>query len=437
MIGMWSFAPWRICGHIVLFGLLALTLQGLGPFRLNVDVVNYVGFAEMIAAGDALDIVSGSSLLPTGYPFVLFLLGEAGLATPFVFVLLNVISIAGALVLFCLIASERVGDRNLVVCGIACLSVLSFITVKHSLLAISDPFYMLLSFAALALAERPRDRHRHRQLIVFLAAGLCLGAAIWVRSIGIALIPALLLAWLAAGSSIDLGRLVRGRLFRIAALPILAAVIFLLWLLRDMTSYDDVILALIHRRIDDSSVTDFLLTHAGWKLSELSEILLNLPASRIPSSVQPLFLIGGALLTLLVARGLWLHRARFGPVEFYLLAYAVTVLLWNHRDARYWFPVLPLLLLYLWIALEDLGKNRVIRGASLTWCGMFAMAGLAAHVYSASQSLAGKDFGHVYGDGTLRQLYLAAYAGAPEDGFPQEHIRMLDMLRRYDPLVHD
>lgn len=422
---------------LVLIGLLALALQGFGPFRLNVDVVNYVGFAEIIAAGNALDVVTGPSLLPTGYSFVLYLLAEAGIATPFVFVLLNVLSVAGALGLFGLVAGARLGQHGIAVCGIACIAVLSFVTVKHSLLAISDPLYMLLSFAVLALAERHRDRRHGRRFPVILAAILCLGAAVWVRTIGIALIPALAVAWLAAGGSVDLGRLVRSRMFLIGALPVLVAAILMLWLLRDMTSYDDVIAGLIQHRIGDSSVAGFLLSHAGWKLTELSEILLNLPASRVPASVRPLFLVGGGMLALLVARGLWLRRSRFGPAEVYLLAYAGMVLLWNHRDARYWFPVLPLLLLYLWIAIEGVTANRLFRIAALAWCGTFVIVGLAAHIHSASQSLAGRDFGNVYGDGTLRQLYRAAYAGASEDGLPPEHLRMLGMLRRYDPLARD
>ena len=422
---------------LVLFTiLLALwhLIQGWSPLRLNEDVVHLLRVAGAVADGAGYVYQGAPTYYPHGYPALIAAFDRAGLGVSWVIFGVNYVFAGFGLWAVYRIARGPYRLQGWIGTLVVALTLLSYVFVKHVPLPMSDvPFFGLstLSIYFLALANSYPDSRRWLPLV----AGTALAAlAIWFRTVGIALAPAVLWAAFSENSPLTspLKRIARHRLgavtLGIAALVgVVAAVLVIV---RTQAKY-------LHEL-----ATYFDALNRGEWLETLYEraqifggLFLNLPGSQLPSSLETLLAVAGVVALGVVGYGLWLRRRHFSAVDVYMLTYLGVVTVWPAGDARFFLPVLPLLLLWGIGAVRHVIASR----ASRIWTVIlavyllgFSFAGMAALAYSTSLTFAGDTFPARYGSGYFESEYRIAFEG-PYPQAASEHISALEVLVRYEP----
>lgn len=257
------------------------------------------------------------------------------------------------------------------------------------------PFFGV-SLAALALF--PDGRPIHRATLV-MAIVLTI-AAIALRPIGIALVPALLWALRRPGpnavSSTPRSR-VRSLVVIGAAAAILTATAvyttttphFTKWLGRWMTGEAGGLGTILARR-----------------LLEMGQLALNLPESVGPRPTV-LMAVGAASLAVVLAGAAARVRSPV-PADVYFAVHTAILLVWQPTDPRFLLPVVPLMAAYAVPSLRRL--PRFAAGAHVL---LYVAFGFAALAYSTRISLAGERFPEAYSlHPGIRATYRAAWGGA-------------------------
>jgi hypothetical protein len=166
-----------------------------------------------------------------------------------------------------------------------------------------------------------------------------------------------------------------------------------------------------------------------YRLTELGELLANMPLSKLPTVVHFVMPSFGVVLLLLTLLGLATKGKRSGPTEVFLIGYLVILFAWPYYDARFWLPVIPLLVAYSVLAIDRLRLPRVL---VRTYCAVFTLLGFISIVYTTQISFAGSKFPDRYGDGNLRPTYCAAFRSCRDGGEPNKaDPKVLRLLQEY------
>ncbi len=181
-------------------------------------------------------------------------------------------------------------------------------------------------------------------------------------------------------------------------------------------------------------IAGVIAQNVAWRLREFGEITLNMPQSKAPNSTGAVFSIVGAVVLTVFMWGLWSRKKAVGSTEVYLATYMAILFVWPFYDARFWLPVIPLLIGFVWIGGVHAHKlwSAFQKCSTPILCVQlmcFLILATVALVYSTRITFAGRRFPERYGDGTLLDTYRAAY-GQPHD---QEKVDQdaLRLLKRY------
>jgi hypothetical protein len=289
---------------------------------------------------------------------------------------------------------------------------LNWVIIKHTALPLTDiPFFGAAMFA-LMLSERGRAAASDRAAATYFAcAWLVALAAIGIRRPGLALLPAL--TWAIAIRPGWLKRYVSFNIWRKIAMNIAllaAAILTLAWIARVSTLRD---YATPHALME---VFDLLHSATIYFLTEIGEVILNIPIAKLPLSILPLIPIVGFVGLLLAVYGASLSK-QLGTIEVFCLCYIAIIILWPYMDSRYLIPVLPFIIAYCFVAICNI-VNRVFRWKEVLSTLVFApyvLIGVAALYYNALLSLSAGNFPNLYGDGSLRQTYCYYLRSCPVD----------------------
>jgi hypothetical protein len=339
------------------------------------------------------------TVFPPGYPALLALLMRLHLAYVWVIVCLSVVFLAiGLVALRYLLGRE--GFAGDVALGVSILTLLSFVFVKYSAIPLSDPFYFALSMCSLAAMKQP-SRYDWRRTI---AAVVLLLASISVRRIGVALIPALVYMLV---FQTDLGaRFTRlpARMKGAAILTAAAGAAAIAWAVRSTSTLRD-----FKASFASHTVTDSVLGTLIFRLKELGEIALNVPAAVLPTAAQNILPVVGALVFCLVCGGLRLRRKQFGAVEAYFITYVAIIMVWPFYDPRFWLPVIPLLIAYSAVSLRRVARGAMGGEFLGAYVIAFAVMGLVALAATTSLTFSGDKFPEAYGYREFHSTYCVAW----------------------------
>ena len=309
--------------------------------------------------------------------------------------------------------------------GLCCLIMLSFVLVKHMTLPLTDVSFLGLFTLAVLLISRVRDEEGKMKWKWLGLALLLTVAATTVRTAGVALLPAF--AWV-----VGLPLLAGIDKFRKKHAIVLWSSLFGLLLFGlasgffiSKTQY----FAEMKSVYFHDGVSGRLLKNLIGHTTDMGEIGINMPAAKAPASLKPVIPLAGVLLIGIILRGVWLRRRFFGVLEITLLTYGGLIFVWPYLDARFWLPALPLFTGFIALALVDAAKTQIFKFAGIALCVWFVVAGSAALAYSTRISLAGNRFAEVYGDGSLRPTYRAAFSGKTNG---VENTEAIFLLKRYD-----
>lgn len=426
-----SVPPIRLLGIGILVIAAMYCLQVFSPMRLVEDGVVYMSLATSAVDGHGFVYHGSPERYPLGYPALVYLLVKLGLGYSWAFNALNCIFLAlGVVASYHALRAwlDMPRDRALLLC---CMTMLSFIVVKHVTQLVSDTVFFGASMScvwALVWAERS-EQTRTRCYRVAVAFGLGVFATS-VRLIGIALppiifvavggVPALKMWWQTL-------RQRRGTIVVAAMSALTLAIIAGTVITR--TQYFHMAMSNYRARglwVGMTKAIEFLVEEWG-------EFAANVPQAKLPAPLRPLIFMAGTLAMAMAAAGMWRRRHTMGVLEVYLLGYLIILLAAPWQDTRYLLPILPLLLGYLTAFAGGFLTHRPIKFLAATYLLYFALLGVAALAYSTRITFAGQSFPDVYGDGTMRPTYRAAYRESTLVGSGQVDPDALDLLLRYEP----
>jgi hypothetical protein len=382
--------------------------------------------ADSAAHGHGFLDSGQKTVFPPGYPALLAILIRAGLAHPWAIVGLNMVLLSvGLVAAYALLIREFFQDKAVVLL-ICSLFLLSFVVVKHSTMPLTDVPFFCSSTCCLAIISQTTKMDWNRRFAI-LAAAACLSAAaaITMRRVGVALVPPLVFMIVCnAQFKPLLKRLSPGtKLIIVVACAFVA--VATAQLITQTSTLSDFIAA-----ANETRIFTLALQTLSYRLTELGELLVNIPVSKLPTTVHAMVPWIGLLPLLLTLFGLATKRREIGPTEVFLVCYMVILFAWPYYDTRFWLPVIPLLIAYSALAITSF---KLPNGVITTYCSVFAACGFVAIAYSTRISFAGTEFPDRYGDGTLRPTYCAAFQSCRGGGDSDKvDAKVLHLLQEYN-----
>lgn len=373
---------------LLLTTLLALgalyLLQSATPLRLESDAVDYLRTAAALEDGRALPKVP----FPPGYPIIIAVLDRVGLGSVLYFVLANCLFLGLGLWATWSIHRGRPARERL---WILAATLLALPVVKSVAAPLPEAAFFGASLVAIATASSAGSAHGMKQLILFVVSFGAAFVAISIRSVGVALIPALLWACLIAvdnSGKIRASRRARATLTILVMLSFAATVTILL---RTPTFHR----YLMHPRtwyvLGDVSLT----TRIYGMLTGFGQLIVNIPLSRF-HRLAPVFAGTGFLAAclLVLARK---RPLRFQIADIYLAFYLIVLAFWPYDSPRLWMPIAPLIAAHVVSALARVRNSGISRLFIPAYAAWFALTGIVALAYTTRISLSGENFGRRYG----------------------------------------
>ena len=424
---------WRrlLSATLVVVFMLYLT-QGLSPLRINSDSAIYLHMARSAWLGNGFTVLGGHVHLPSGYPAVLALLHAIGMATPFVFVSLNsIFLLCGSFVFYHLF--RRTYSLNPVegVCLIL-MTFLCFVSLKNTVLTMSDTMYYFVSSLALFGLHSAKGSLWKRWGSVILSL-ILISEAIWVRTVGIALIPPVIFVMLISNGQFNVKKFVRNKKALGFCFFLTLVVAAIAYSFRGYTSYENIIFGLFFKSVAETNLSEALITHFMWKVSEICQILLNVPISILPDWLKIPFLGAGVLLLYFVARGFSTHLSKICCLDVYFISYASIIMIWHYQDPRFWLPVLPFLLLFLYRGLSMVSYMGIHKLGLVLWLTIYGGMGFIALAYSTHLTFSGANFSDRYGGGAYKDMYTSAFSGREFVNDSKDMSLKFELLKLYEP----
>jgi len=406
---------------------LAYLAQIPTPLRLITDGIDYLLQASSAIDGHGFLSHGVHSMRPPGYPALIFLLAKAGIATSWAIVALNCALLGiGCWASYFLLRHSFAFSRE-VAQLILLLTLLSFIVIRNAAYPLSDICFFGASTSYLLVLMRAEPVSGSRRLWWLLFSLPLLVLCIELRTIGIALIPALLWATIGgADGAMHIYPILRSHRFTTFAL--LSAVLVFGIVALFHSRYLQFNLPIFHAR----GFTRAIATNIEFHSTEWGEMASNAPASKLPRMLGLPLRIFGALAIVVCAVGIWTRRSRPDSLMLYVLALASIVLAYPWADTRLWLPVLPFLMAYVLTGLRRLTPRETLRPLLVAYGFIFCVLGIAALVFSTRLTYAGARFPDIYGDGNLRDAYRIALRGETVENNNPIHKDALYLLRRYE-----
>ena len=176
------------------FVFIVYLIQGLSPLRINSDSAMYLHMARSAWLGNGFTVLGGNIHLPSGYPAALALLfhwfGDA-----FCICISELHISALRIVSFYHLFRRKYGLNKTEGLCLVLMTFLCFVSLKNTVLTMSEPMYYFIS--SLALFSLGSIKESLRKCWGTLVLSLILiSEAIWIRTVGIALVPPLIFVML-------------------------------------------------------------------------------------------------------------------------------------------------------------------------------------------------------------------------------------------------
>jgi hypothetical protein len=373
-------------------------LQSATPLRLDDDSFDYLRVAAAITDG----VRPPTLPIPVGYSVILSLLERAGLGMSVFFVLANCVFLAIGLYAVWRLEEYPKEARQIAIV----ITLLAIPVIKSVTMALPEAMFFGTSLFALwtmSIGARHEGWSRLWRIVLALAFTL---VATSIRSVGIALFPALL--WSFMHQATPAADRPKGRKQRVAIIA--AAIVLTVGFVAIVTSSRVVRIYLTQARnyYIEGELLTAVFHRAIMALTTCGQIFVNLPFSRAWRETQPLFAIAGAASAVGVL-ALIRKPVRMTAARVYLIGYVALLLVWPNPTSRLWMPIIPLLSVEIATAITRVSRPRWLTVAMGTYTIWFAVTGIAALAYTTRISLSGERFPQVYGssggmaDPTIRE----------------------------------
>ena len=414
--------PYGTLVKAVFYGLAAIYLLNcMSHLRLHVDMLRYFAIKDCVELGCPPDSAAAKDYLPWGYTGLLLFLSKLGILKSSVLVFINCLYLFGGLVFV-----KKLFGYPVSAFWPALLVLLNWTTIKFVTHPLSEMQYLFFSLAGVYYFHRYSETKK----LLYLAAAFAAAALAFItRSVGLALVAALVagLLWEFRRQLIELVR--RNRLLVGAIVLALAGVIFFSKQL-GLNHYTGV----FGKQFKEGLTFGTMLK---WHFTEWAEIGLNtsvvkwapyLGAARIGL----VFLLTGILFFAGFIYLLFFRKSDIPViVKLYLLFYAVLMFNWPFYDPRFWVPVVPLIAVVATrVSFTGALWRRVVTGG---WLVVYLLLGLVSIGYYTYTSVSAETMARTQANGVYRNEYETIIFGKPlSDTAKQIDPAALEVIRRYD-----
>lgn len=396
-------------GDLIIAALFVCYLVNcFSPLRLEYDSIHYFALKDCLEHACPPRFQAANDPHPYGYPLLLLLLSRTGLLHPFTIVLVNLLYLAGSVYFTGKLFSRMSGGGRLPLRGTERIKVgmgsrkleqgivlllLSYPIIKFSSYPMSEMQYLFFSCGSLYFFRLYTDRGSRAAALVlaFLFAGL----ATLTRTVGVALLPALIagLAWH--------HRVVLMRYWKIVVPAVVVVVVGM---------------ATVVGMSSNLYMSSVRRTGPGWMvllrehLMEWGQLMLNVPVGKMAgmgeSVVRWLMIVIGSLLVCVVSYQLIRQRKKAPlAVGVYLALYCVLIFCWPFFDVRFWIPVAPLMIMILLQGTYPRSFRLMVF--------VYILAGAGALGYSAYTSFNKQALARSQAGGRYRNEYETFFSGKP------------------------
>lgn len=383
----------RLRRYQVSFCILALCylVQVATPLRLHPDTIVLLSMADSFAHGGGLLFHGQPTVFPPGYPALAALLLKLGLAHNWVLIGFNMVSLAVGLWAAAYILRRRLYDTISPVSVVCLVSLFSFVFIKYSTIPLTESGFFALAMCALAAMDSASQPRCGRTFWLRIVAGWILTlAALTVRRVGLALIPALLWSIFSHKGVRAYVRRLSSRMKIAILLGMGGAGAFTAWVVIETSTLRD-------RTSVVNGLADVVYLTILGRLRELSELTLNLRFSILPAAMRPAALLVGVLLLALVLGGVILSRRKIHAATVFLCSYSLIVFSWPYYDPRFWFPAVPLLAAYAGLSIQYLvARRRFLEGVLRIYLILFMVIGAMTIGWSTAITFSGEQFPNAY-----------------------------------------
>jgi len=434
--------------RIILYFLLTLLVAGyllqlFSPLRVNTDSYRLLSMAISAETGQGYLVDGHSDQYPIGYPFLIKTLLHYGLGSSMVLIFLNLLCLGISLTILFLWA--RTLELHQFTALPVAIVLASWVMVKHVSIPLTEFLYLGLSTVSIYLVWIFFRKSGYIKWAWFILSGIFAYLALRCRTVGLTILPVLLFSALFHQ---DIAPASRRLIKKKKYIPLLfggfAVVLFLVFLAMSKTgwyqeqfvqhqSYFSSFVASIHHE----GIPTFFLRNVKYHVLEIGEIILNLPADRVPSLI-PLFYLAGIIGWIGLFQGAYLlfHSKNLFPLSVYFIIYACLICVWPYYDVRFWLPQLPLFSIMFLItyqkALRSLPKVKI---GIQSYLVCFFLIGILSLAFSTRISLSGKDFSELYGDGTNKMTYRYAFNNGRKVDLSQVDFKKVRLLKIFEPLA--
>lgn len=364
--------------------------QVVSPLRLSPDVIVYLSMATSAAEGNGFLYQGGETHFPIGYPAILLILDYAGVGAPWAIVGLNCLFLATGLVASFYVLRCGLGLTKNDAASVCCLTLLCSVFINNVFMPLSDAVFFGLSMTCIMLLLWAHRRQHMKRWLGLASAATLIGMSVFVRTLGIALIPALVWACLPADfnfCSLLHAALENRRRWAILSVVACAAIVVGVVSVTHTTYFQGAL------RLYADGGSDAALAILNYRGKDWGELAANVRIVDMPAPVRVGLKCVGLLGLAASIFSIWLRRYRFGVVETYVLSVTLVILMWPYTDGRFWMPIIPLLMGLLVPLFREVVRRRpVLKYAAAGYLVWFVLAGVVSLASNTKVSLSSPQY---------------------------------------------
>ncbi|HUR10642.1 MAG TPA: hypothetical protein VM012_04700 [Flavitalea sp.] len=392
------------------------------PLHLHVDSIRYFNIKDCIEFGCPSGSFAATDSLPYGYTFLLIAFSKLGILNHISIVLINCVFLFCGLYFVWHILKMHVPALLVII-----LSLFNWTIIKFAIHPLSEMQYIFFSFASLYCFHRYVQQNSY----VWLGSAFVLSLfTILTRTIGISLVPALVLgiAWQHRAGLKDL--LIKNKIIVIIGIGIFAVLLFFAKQFRILEYASSL------KGPFQKGIVHFVMQNLEYHFTELSEIFVNAPSNKVlhylPSSLGTGIFIGFGMLIFFALVYLMFRKSTLPfYIKAYLFFYLLIIMNWPYYDPRFWVPVIPIVAaLALTFPYHNYFTGRIF---SRLYIGYYMVTGFIAAAYALSVGLDKETFSTHHATGVYRNEYEQHFFDKPlSDTAKKIDQNVLDILNKYD-----
>jgi len=307
------------------------------PFRLTNDTVRYFAIKETMEGSWPEEFGARNDFLPPGYAYFLMALSKSGILNSFTICFIQLLFLAGSLNYV-----RKIFAPALPVFTFIIFSLLNWTTLKFTITPLSEMQFLFFTTGALYYFHRFNQAKKWGWL--FVTAIFCF-LAILTRTAGVLLAISLLLS------------LVVNKGTRSKAVVILLAIVVVAGLIIFFTQPKFIRYLGYFMRPFTTDPVAFFTNNILRHLQDWAELFINAPLSKTVyiSYLRIVYMLAGLFFMVITLSRVFGKKFSIPVhIRIYLVGYVLLIFNWPFYEARFWFPVLPLL-----AAILLLPKNSV------------------------------------------------------------------------------